>query len=179
MSPATRHPTGSASPSARASSTTSTASACAAALPLTLSMRYLRDARSSGCGAGTAPVDGAAGRRARPPGRSSVTFVGHATVMITTPGSRVLVDPLLENSLFGVRRAKAAGIAAADLADVDLVLVTHAHRDHLSRHSLARLPGAGAACRAAALRAAGAPGRPAEGRGARSGAQLHGRATSR
>ncbi len=64
--------------------------------------------------------------------------------MIATAGSRVLVDPFLENSLFGVRRAKAAGIAAADLADVDLVLVTHAHRDHLSRHSLARLPGAAA-----------------------------------
>ena len=63
----------------------------------------------------------------------AITFVGHATVMITTPGSRILVDPFLENSLFGVRRAKAAGIAADDLADVDLVLVTHAHRDHLSR----------------------------------------------
>ena len=78
----------------------------------------------------------------RPPdGTVAVTFVGHATVMITTPGSRILVDPFLENSLFGVRRAKAAGIADADLADVDLVLVTHAHRDHLSRPSLARLPG--------------------------------------
>ena len=72
----------------------------------------------------------------------AITFVGHATVMITTPGSRILVDPFLENSLFGVRRAKAAGIAAEDIADVDLVLVTHAHRDHLSRRSLAQLPGA-------------------------------------
>ena len=61
--------------------------------------------------------------------------------MITTPGSRILVDPFLENSLYGVRRAKAAGIAPEDLDDVDLVLVTHAHRDHLSRPSLARLPG--------------------------------------
>jgi L-ascorbate metabolism protein UlaG (beta-lactamase superfamily) len=76
------------------------------------------------------------------PGTVSVTFVGHATVMITTPGSRVLVDPMLENSLFGVRRAKAAAIAPGDLADVDLVLVTHAHRDHLSRKSLARVPAA-------------------------------------
>ena len=71
----------------------------------------------------------------------SVTFVGHATVMITTPESRVLVDPFLENSLYGVRRAKAAGIADADLDDVDLVLVTHAHRDHLSRREPRALPG--------------------------------------
>jgi L-ascorbate metabolism protein UlaG (beta-lactamase superfamily) len=72
----------------------------------------------------------------------SITFVGHATVMITTPGGRVIVDPLLESSLFGVPRAKAAGIAARDIEDVDLVLVTHAHRDHLSLASLARFPGA-------------------------------------
>ena len=90
---------------------------------------------------GTAPVQ--AVPTPRPPGGTvAITFVGHATVMITTPQSRILVDPLLENSLFGVRRAKAAALAAADMADVSLVLVTHAHRDHLSRPSLARLPGA-------------------------------------
>src|SRR4051812_11809366 len=109
------------------------------ALPLTLSMRYLATAfqrlRHGTVAVRPAPTP-------RPPaGTVAITFVGHATVMITTPGSRILVDPFLENSLFGVRRAKAAGIAPEDLADVDLVLVTHAHRDHLSRPSLARLPG--------------------------------------
>jgi L-ascorbate metabolism protein UlaG (beta-lactamase superfamily) len=110
------------------------------ALPLTLSMRYLASAFER-LRRGTAPVR--APSTPRPPdGTVAITFVGHATVMITTPTSRVLVDPLLENSLYGVRRAKAAGIAAEDLADVTMVLVTHAHRDHLSRSSLARLPGA-------------------------------------
>ena len=99
--------------------------------------------------------------------------------MITTPGSRILVDPFLENSLFGVRRAKAAGIAAEDLDDVDLVLVTHAHRDHLSRPSLAQLPGPAPVIVPPALRAAGAPGRPAEGRGAGAGARLPRATTSR
>jgi L-ascorbate metabolism protein UlaG (beta-lactamase superfamily) len=108
------------------------------ALPLTLSMRYLATAFER-LRAGTEPV--AAAPVPRPPaGTVSLTFVGHATVMITTPGSRILVDPMLENSLLGVRRARAAGIAAADIDDVDLVLITHAHRDHLSRRSLARLP---------------------------------------
>ena len=32
-----------------------------------------------------------------------MTFVGHATAMITTPSARILTDPLLENSLYGIR----------------------------------------------------------------------------
>jgi L-ascorbate metabolism protein UlaG (beta-lactamase superfamily) len=74
-----------------------------------------------------------------PQGVVAVTFVGHATVMITTPAGRVLTDPLLRRSLCGLRRAREAGIADADLDDVSLVLISHAHRDHLDRRSLARL----------------------------------------
>jgi L-ascorbate metabolism protein UlaG (beta-lactamase superfamily) len=102
-------------------------------------MRFLRTALGR-LAHGTQPVEAASVPHPAA-GLVSVTFVGHATVMITTPSTRILVDPVLENSLCGVRRAKAAGIAEEDLADVDLVLVTHAHRDHLSRKSLARLPG--------------------------------------
>ena len=105
--------------------------------PFVLSMRYLTTALGR-LGAGTTPVR--ATPVARPaPGAASITFVGHATTMIATPGVRVLTDPLLENSFYGIRRAKAAGIARTDLADVGLVLITHAHRDHLSRVSLARI----------------------------------------
>jgi len=108
-------------------------------LPLALSMRYLATAFER-LRLGTVPVTAA--QVPRPPAKTvSLSFVGHATVMITTPATRVIVDPLLENSLYGIRRAKAAGIAERDLDDADLVLVTHAHRDHLSRASLARLPG--------------------------------------
>ena len=74
------------------------------------------------------------------PGGVMVTFVGHATVMVTTPQARVLTDPLLENSLGGLRRARAAGLAGADRDDVDLILISHAHRDHLRPRSLRRLP---------------------------------------
>jgi len=107
------------------------------AWPFVLSMRYLTTALGR-LGAGTTPVRAAP--VARPgPGAASITFVGHATAMITTPGARVLTDPLLENSFYGLRRAKAAGIARTDLADVGLVLITHAHRDHLSTASLSRI----------------------------------------
>jgi L-ascorbate metabolism protein UlaG (beta-lactamase superfamily) len=105
--------------------------------PLVLSMRYLTRALGA-LGAGTTPVRAAP--VARPAaGAASITFVGHATAMITTPGARVLTDPLFENSFYGIRRFRAAGIAQTDLADVGLVLITHAHRDHLSPVSLARI----------------------------------------
>jgi L-ascorbate metabolism protein UlaG (beta-lactamase superfamily) len=68
-----------------------------------------------------------------------VTFVGHATVMITTARTRLFTDPLFERSMYGLRRAKEAGVHAKDIDDVDLVLVSHAHRDHLSRPSLRRM----------------------------------------
>jgi L-ascorbate metabolism protein UlaG (beta-lactamase superfamily) len=89
--------------------------------------------------AGIEPVEAPPVSRPEP-GMVSVTFVGHATAMITSPRARVLVDPLLETSFYGIRRAQEAGIADQDLADVDLILITHAHRDHLSRASLRRLP---------------------------------------
>lgn len=107
-------------------------------LPLTLSMRYLATAFERLRG-GTEPV--AAQPVPRPAeGTVSVTFVGHATVMITTPGARLLTDPLLESALYGLRRAKAAGIHGADVSDADLVLISHAHRDHLSPPTLRRVP---------------------------------------
>jgi L-ascorbate metabolism protein UlaG (beta-lactamase superfamily) len=109
-------------------------------MSMVLSLRYLAAAFER-LRLGTAPGRDEPVPRP-PPGTVSITFVGHATVMITTPAGRVIVDPLLENSLYGVPRAKAAGIAARDIEDVGLVLVTHAHRDHLSRPSLARFPGA-------------------------------------
>ena len=140
MSPAKRHPTGFVFTERARELDHEHRKRLRGALPLTLSMRYLASAFER-LRRGTAPAKAQATPRP-PDGTVAITFVGHATVMITTPGSRVLVDPFLENSLFGVRRAKAAGITDDDIADVSLALVTHAHRDHLSRRSLARLPGA-------------------------------------
>lgn len=80
-------------------------------------------------------------RVARPPaGEMAVTFVGHATVMMTTARARVLTDPLFANFLSGLRRAEAACLAPADAAEVNLILLSHAHRDHLHPASLRRLP---------------------------------------
>ncbi|HEY4187608.1 MAG TPA: MBL fold metallo-hydrolase [Polyangia bacterium] len=75
-----------------------------------------------------------------PPGAVALTRVGHATVMITTPQLRLITDPVLEHSLWGLPRARAAAVDPADLDDVGLILISHAHRDHLSLSSLARFP---------------------------------------
>ena len=108
-----------------------------AALPLALSMRWLGTALGR-LRRGTAVVP--ALPVARPaPGTASLTFVGHATCMVTTARTRLFTDPLFERSLYGLPRAKEAGVHAADVDDVDLVLVSHAHRDHLSPTSLRRV----------------------------------------
>jgi L-ascorbate metabolism protein UlaG (beta-lactamase superfamily) len=108
-----------------------------AALPLALSMRFLATALGR-LRAGTELVP--AVPVARPAeGTASLTFVGHATVMITTARTRLFTDPLFERSFYGLRRAREAGVHPADVDDVDLVVVSHAHRDHLSPPSLRRV----------------------------------------
>jgi L-ascorbate metabolism protein UlaG (beta-lactamase superfamily) len=70
----------------------------------------------------------------------SVTWVGHASVLLGTSRTRVLTDPLFTNLLYGLRRARAARVHPDDLAEVSLVLISHAHADHLHVPSLRQLP---------------------------------------
>ena len=46
--------------------------------------------------------------------------------MMTAPQLRVLTDPMLEPSLFGLPRSRAAGLTEADRRDVRLILISHA-----------------------------------------------------
>jgi L-ascorbate metabolism protein UlaG (beta-lactamase superfamily) len=74
------------------------------------------------------------------PGHVTVTFIGHASVMLTTNRARILVDPYLSDFLAGIRRREAARLADSDAEQVTLVLISHAHRDRLHVPSLRRLP---------------------------------------
>lgn len=71
--------------------------------------------------------------------RIAVTFVGHASVMLTTQRARLLIDPFLGEFLLGVRRREAACLHKTDVADADLVLISHAHRDRLHLPTLRKL----------------------------------------
>jgi L-ascorbate metabolism protein UlaG (beta-lactamase superfamily) len=75
-----------------------------------------------------------------PPGAMTLTLVGHATVLISTTATRVITDPMLADSLWGLRRAEAAALHPEAAAEISLVLLSHAHHDHLHLPSLRRLP---------------------------------------
>ncbi len=68
---------------------------------------------------------------------TQATYVGHATVLVTMDGARVLTDPLLRTRIAHLRRR--VEVDAAALRGVDAVLISHAHYDHLDRGSLQKL----------------------------------------
>lgn len=74
------------------------------------------------------------------PGELSVTFGGHATALMRYADRTIVLDPMLGHWVGGVHRATAPGLTAAELSEVSLVLLSHAHGDHLHPASLARIP---------------------------------------
>jgi L-ascorbate metabolism protein UlaG (beta-lactamase superfamily) len=64
-----------------------------------------------------------------------VTFVGHATFLIQTCTTNVLIDPVYSQraspvSFAGPHRARAPGVRFDDLPTISLVLLSHNHYDH-------------------------------------------------
>ncbi|MFD1036664.1 MBL fold metallo-hydrolase [Sphingomonas hankookensis] len=72
-----------------------------------------------------------------------VTWVGHASVLVQTPGLNILTDPVWSDRAgpfgFGPKRVAAPGIALADLPKIDLILISHNHYDHLDLSTLKRI----------------------------------------
>jgi len=70
----------------------------------------------------------------------TVSWVGHATLLVGIRGHWFLTDPVFSERLAGVigRKVEAA-IAPSELPPLDAVLVSHAHFDHLDLPSLRRL----------------------------------------
>lgn len=79
----------------------------------------------------------------------TLAWLGHATVLINFYGLRILTDPVLFNRIgvdlgigsFGPQRLVQCALPAAELPEIDLVLVSHAHFDHLDTPSLAAVRG--------------------------------------
>jgi len=68
-----------------------------------------------------------------------LTWIGHASFLLQTSQSNILIDPNWANWLLAVRRLRHAGIEIHQLPHIDLVLITHAHLDHLHKPSLKKI----------------------------------------
>jgi N-acyl-phosphatidylethanolamine-hydrolysing phospholipase D len=74
----------------------------------------------------------------------SVTWIGHATVLVQQAGLNLLTDPQFSPraspvAWLGPQRAQPPGIALAELPHIDVVVVSHNHYDHCDLPSLRAL----------------------------------------
>ncbi|MBM3861111.1 MAG: MBL fold metallo-hydrolase [Verrucomicrobia bacterium] len=83
-----------------------------------------------------------------PDDRITLSWLGHATMLINFYGKWILTDPVLGESIglhlfdllsFGPRRLVHCPLRADELPPLDLVLISHAHMDHLDTKSLRQL----------------------------------------
>lgn len=77
-------------------------------------------------------------------GGPTVTWIGHATVLVQMDGVAFLTDPVWSNTAFpvsfmGPRRYAPPGLALEVLPPIDFVVVSHNHYDHLDLATLRAL----------------------------------------
>ncbi|WP_455383129.1 MBL fold metallo-hydrolase [Salinispira pacifica] len=100
-------------------------------------------------------------RQELPPGELRIAWLGQAGFLLEGAGLRIVIDPYLSDSLaekyrgteFPHLRMAPPPIAPAELADLDLVLSTHAHTDHLDPGTLPVLQERNPKCRFVVARA--------------------------
>jgi L-ascorbate metabolism protein UlaG (beta-lactamase superfamily) len=71
-----------------------------------------------------------------------LTWIGHASFLISWRGLNLLIDPIWSLWLKVVKRMRHPGLHLDHLPAIDLVLVTHAHFDHLDRRTLRKIAAA-------------------------------------
>ncbi len=83
-----------------------------------------------------------------PDDRLTLSWLGHATVLLNFLGRRIVTDPALETRVgigrgplkLGPRRLAPPALRARELPPLDLVLLSHAHMDHTDLGTLGALP---------------------------------------
>jgi L-ascorbate metabolism protein UlaG (beta-lactamase superfamily) len=76
--------------------------------------------------------------------KNSLTWIGHATVLLQMGGRNILTDPQFSERASpvqwaGPRRVVPPGIALNDLPDIDYVFISHDHYDSLDEQTIKRL----------------------------------------
>src|SRR5438874_6660572 len=72
-------------------------------------------------------------------GEAQLTWIGHATFLLTLGGKRILFDPIFAPRIAVVPRLTPPGLGIDELPPIDLVFVSHNHRDHMDPWTLKRL----------------------------------------
>jgi L-ascorbate metabolism protein UlaG (beta-lactamase superfamily) len=73
-----------------------------------------------------------------------VTFIGHSTFLIQTPGGNILTDPMYSEragplNVIGPRRVRQPAVRFDDLPPIATVLLSHNHYDHCDLRTLRRI----------------------------------------
>jgi N-acyl-phosphatidylethanolamine-hydrolysing phospholipase D len=79
-----------------------------------------------------------------PSGNPSVTWIGHATLLLRLGGLNILTDPHFSEraspvGFAGPKRFHPPGVALADLPEIHAVVISHSHYDHLDVDSVRQL----------------------------------------
>ncbi len=103
--------------------------------------RILRSFQRSEGAAPTTPNDGAFLRENAKHSTPTVTWIGHATMLVQMDHATFLTDPIWSEtaspvSFAGPKRLVAPGVAIDDLPPIDFVVISHNHYDHLDLRTL-------------------------------------------
>ena len=76
---------------------------------------------------------------------NTMTWLGHATVLLKLAGKTILVDPYLTEYAspiigLGPKRYTPPGMSISDLPPIDIIVITHDHFDHLDLRTIASIP---------------------------------------
>jgi len=67
---------------------------------------------------------------------NSITWLGHASYLLHLGGRRILIDPILTEPGFFLRRNSDLPIKLEDFVNIDYILISHNHRDHCDKESI-------------------------------------------